>query len=51
VAAGYQIVPNPTVLKALDLGGTIVRNEPALANGTVYVASSNGKLYRIAPGK
>ena len=51
VAAGYQIVPNPTVLKALLLGGEIRRNEPALANGTVYVASSNRKLYRIAPGK
>jgi len=51
VAAGYQIVPNPTVLKALDLGGAILRNEPALANGTVYVASSNRKLFRIAPGK
>ena len=50
-AAGYQIVSNPTVLKALNLGGTILRNEPALANGTVYVASSNLKLYRIAPGK
>jgi outer membrane protein assembly factor BamB len=50
-AAGYQVVPNPTVLKALNLGGTILRNEPALANGTVYVASSNGSLFRIAPGK
>jgi len=50
-AAGYQVVPNPTVLKALDLGGEILRNEPALANGTVYVASSNRKLFRIAPGK
>ena len=50
VAAGYQVVSNPTVLKALSLGGMILRNEPALANGTVYVASSNLKLYRIAPG-
>jgi outer membrane protein assembly factor BamB len=51
VAAGYQIVPNPTVLKALSLGGQILRGEPALANGSVYVANSNGRLFRIAPGK
>lgn len=51
VAAGYKIVSNPTVLKALSLGGQILRGEPALANGTVYVASSNRKLFRIAPGK
>lgn len=51
VAAGYQIVPNPTVLKALNLGGEILRGEPALANGTVYVANSSGRLFRIAPGK
>lgn len=50
-AAGYQVVPNPTVLKALNLGGEILRGEPALANGTVYVANSSGRLFRIAPGK
>jgi outer membrane protein assembly factor BamB len=49
VAAGYQLVPNPTVLKSLDLGGQIVRGEPALANGMVYVANSLGRLFRIAP--
>jgi hypothetical protein len=50
-AAGYQVVPNPTVLKALNLGGQILRGEPALAKGTVYVANSSGGLFRIAPGK
>ena len=47
--AGYPLVQNPTVLKALNLGGQLVRGEPALANGMVYVASSNGLLFRIAP--
>jgi outer membrane protein assembly factor BamB len=51
VAAGYQLVPNPTVLKSLDLGGEILRGEPALANGMVYVANSFGRLFRIAPEK
>ncbi|MGJ0491187.1 PQQ-binding-like beta-propeller repeat protein [Methylobacter sp.] len=51
VAAGYQLVPNPTVLKSLDLGGVILRGEPALANGMVYVANSSGRLFRIAPEK
>ena len=51
VATGWQLVPNPTVLKALNLGGEIVRGEPALANGQVYVANSSGFLFRIAPGK
>jgi outer membrane protein assembly factor BamB len=49
IAGGYQLVPNPTVLKALDLGGQIVRGEPALANGSVYVATTPGPLFRIAP--
>jgi outer membrane protein assembly factor BamB len=51
LAAGWQLVPNPTVLKALNLGGQIVRGEPALANGMVYVANSLGFLFRIAPEK
>jgi outer membrane protein assembly factor BamB len=49
VAAGFQLVPNPTVLKALNLGGQILRGEPALAHGMVYVANSAGFLFRIAP--
>jgi outer membrane protein assembly factor BamB len=51
IAAGWQLVPNPTVLKALNLGGQILRGEPALANGTVYVANSLGLLFRIVPEK
>ena len=51
LVAGWQLVPNPTVLKALNLGGQIVRGEPALANGMVYVANSSGFLFRIAPEK
>jgi len=49
--AGYQLVPNPTVLKSLSLGGRVLRGEPALAGGSVYVANSQGTLFRIAPEK
>jgi outer membrane protein assembly factor BamB len=49
VPGGHQLVPNPTVVRSIDLGGRIVRGEPALANGMVYVANSAGFLFRIAP--
>jgi hypothetical protein len=44
-------VPNPTVLKSIDLGGQVVRGEPALAHGSVYVANSQKQLFRIVPEK
>jgi outer membrane protein assembly factor BamB len=50
-AAGYYNVPNPTVLKSIDLGGLVVRGEPALAHGSVYVANNQKQLFRIAPEK
>jgi hypothetical protein len=49
VAAGFQLVPRPTVLRALELGGTMTRNEPVLANGRVYMANNQGTLFLIAP--
>ena len=47
--AGYQLVANPTVLRALELGGNLRRNEPVLAGGTVYIANSSGRMFRVAP--
>jgi len=43
-------VPKPAILKAMDLGaGVILRNEPVIANGSLYVATSGARLFRIAP--
>jgi outer membrane protein assembly factor BamB len=51
VANGFAVVPQPAILKSIDLGsGAIVRNEPAIANGNLYVATSGGRLFRLAPG-
>ncbi len=48
--AGFQMVPKAAVLKSMNLGaGVITRNEPVIANGSLYVATSGGKLFRIAP--
>ena len=48
--AGFQMVPKPAILKAMDLGaGVILRNEPVIANGSLYVATSGARLFRIAP--
>ena len=47
--AGYQLVPNPTILKSINLGGNLRRTEPAIANGSLYVSNSSGRLFRIAP--
>ncbi len=50
IANGYAIVPQPAILRSMDLGaGRIVRTEPAIANGNVYVATEGGRLFRIAP--
>ena len=48
--AGFQMVPKPAILRALDLGaGPIRRAEPIIANGSLYVATENGTLFRLAP--
>jgi hypothetical protein len=47
--AGFQMVPNPTVLRDIELGGNMTRTEPVIANGSLYVANSQGRLFRIAP--
>lgn len=52
-AAGYVLVPVPKVLAnvAMPDGGNIagMRDEPALANGRVFVATGNGHVYMLAP--
>lgn len=52
VGAGFQIVPIPTILKSIRLepDGHITRTEPVIANDSLYVATSTGRLFRLAPG-
>jgi outer membrane protein assembly factor BamB len=51
--AGFKFVPIPTVLANVPMpdGGNIagLRNEPALANGAVFVGTLNGHVYMLAP--
>ena len=46
-------MPIPTVLANVPMpdGGNIagLRNEPALANGAVFVGTLNGHVYMLAP--
>ena len=47
---GFQMVPQPTILRAIDLGaGHTKRTEPVIANNSIYVATENGALIRLAP--
>ena len=49
IASGYKFVHQPAVLKDLPLSGSMVYNEPALANGRVYVATGGNNVYMISP--
>ena len=50
LAAGFQLVPVPAVLRSLNLGaGVLTRTEPAIARDSLFVASEDGRLLRIAP--
>jgi outer membrane protein assembly factor BamB len=49
VAAGFSLVPNPMVLKELDLNGNMTRTEPVIANNHLYMSTDNGRLYKIGP--
>jgi hypothetical protein len=52
-AAGYVLVPIPKVLAnvAMPDGGNIagLRDEPALAKGSVFVGTLNGHVYMLEP--
>lgn len=50
---GYQVVPSPRVLADVALpdgsNAANLRNEPALADGKVYVGTSGGHVYALWP--
>jgi len=49
VASGYTLVPDPAVLANVMLNGSMVYNEPALADGKLFVATGAGKVYMLSP--
>ncbi len=49
IASGYKFVPQPAVLKDIPLSGRMVYNEPALANGRVYIATEGNNVYMLSP--
>jgi outer membrane protein assembly factor BamB len=49
VPSGYKLVPQPAVLANVALAGSMVYNEPALANGRVYASTQSGRVYMLRP--
>jgi outer membrane protein assembly factor BamB len=49
VGAGYTLVPDPAVLANVTLSGSMVYNEPVLADGKAFVATGIGKVYMLSP--
>jgi hypothetical protein len=50
VANGFTLVPDPHVLKDLDLAGGAINTEPAIVGDPVYVSTDGGKVFRVDPG-
>jgi putative pyrroloquinoline-quinone binding quinoprotein len=50
VANGYSWVPIPSILKRIQLGAGVVRTEPVLAGGRVYVGTEGGIVFKLEPG-
>jgi hypothetical protein len=49
-ANGYVIVKDPIVLRNLNIGrGSMVRNEPVIANDRIYISTTDGWLIMIEP--
>ena len=49
VPAGFSLVPDPMILRVMDLNGVMLRNEPVIANDHLYISTENGRLYKIGP--
>jgi len=50
-ANGFVLVPRPMVLANIDLGAGGIFTEPVLAGGRVFVATSGGSVFMLAPAK
>lgn len=51
VAQGFVLVPKPMILADVDLGAGGIFTEPVLAGGRVFVATSGGRVFMLAPNK
>jgi outer membrane protein assembly factor BamB len=49
VANGFSLVPDPAVLKDIDLGAGAITTEPALVGDPVYVSTAGGKVIMLKP--
>jgi outer membrane protein assembly factor BamB len=51
VTNGFALVPDPAVLKDIDLGSGSITTEPVLTGGgPVFVATAGGKVVKVSPG-
>ena len=49
VGAGFSLVPDPAVLANVSLSGGMAYNEPAIAQGRVFVSTDAGNVYMLKP--
>jgi outer membrane protein assembly factor BamB len=49
IANGFSLVPDPTVLKDIDLGSGPISTEPALVGDPVYVSTEGGNVIMLKP--
>lgn len=49
VASGFTLVPDPAVLKDIDLHAGAISTEPALVGDPVYVSTEGGKVLMLKP--
>lgn len=49
VANGFTLVPDPAVLKDIDLGAGAITTEPALVGDPVFVSTEGGKVFTLKP--
>lgn len=46
-AHGFKLVPDPHVIKDINLGAGTITTEPALVGDSVYVSTAGGKVFRL----
>jgi outer membrane protein assembly factor BamB len=49
VSSGFKLVPEPAVLANIALSGSMVYNEPVIAEGRLFVATGAGNVYMLKP--
>lgn len=49
VANNFKLVPDPHVLKDIDLGAGAINTEPAIVGDPVYLSTEGGKVLMLKP--